>query len=283
MILDAHAHAWERWPYAPPVPDPAQRARAEQLLYEMDAGGVDQAIIICARIGENPGNVDYALNAAHRHAGRFVVFPDLECKWSAAFRTPGAAERLDLALSRWDFVGFAMYLDEAETGDWLTGEEGLALFEQAASARLIASLSVMPHQLPAVGRLAAAFPTLPILLHHFAFLGPRSAATPNGMALAEAASVHPNIFVKYSGMGNVAAPGQDYPYPELVDIPLQLHRHFGVGRLLWGSDYPVSRRHMTYLQTMRLAERHGPLASDELPLVMGGTLARLLRERVVAG
>jgi predicted TIM-barrel fold metal-dependent hydrolase len=54
--------------------------------------------------------------------------------------------------------------------------------------------------------LAKAFPTLPILLHHFAFLGPRSAATTNGLALVVAAASSPNIFIKYSGMGNIAAP-----------------------------------------------------------------------------
>ena len=31
MIVDAHCHVWERWPYQPPVPDPDARARAEQL------------------------------------------------------------------------------------------------------------------------------------------------------------------------------------------------------------------------------------------------------------
>jgi len=280
MILDSHCHAWEEWPYTPAVPDPGQRGRAEQLLYEMDANGVESAVIICARIGDNPRNVDYALDAAVRHAGRFVVFPDLECKWSAGFRTAGATARLGEALARWDFAGFTMYLDEAEDGSWLTDPEGMAFFARAAKARLIASLSAMPHQVPAVARLAAAFPGLPILLHHFAFLGPRSAGTPNGMELVLAAAAQPNIFIKYSGMGNVAAPGQDYPYPELADIPRRLHRQFGAERLLWGSDYPVSRRYMTYRQTMQLVERHGPLGEAGLPLVMGGNLARLLRERV---
>jgi predicted TIM-barrel fold metal-dependent hydrolase len=185
-------------------------------------------------------------------------------------------------MARWDFVGFTMYLHEAEDGAWLTSVDALAFFELATASRLAVSLSAMPHQLPAVTRLAAAFPSLPILLHHFAFLGPRSAATTNGMELVLAAAAHRNISVKYSGMGNVAAPEQDYPYPELAGIPPQLHRTFGPNRLVWGSDYPVSRKHMTYAQTMRLAERHGPLGAAELAPVMGGNIARLLEERVIA-
>ena len=281
MIVDAHVHVWENWPYLPEVPDPG-RARVEQLLHEMDANGVERSVIICARIGENASNVDYALEAAHRYQGRFTVFPDLECKWAADFRSTGAVGRLEKAMARWDFVGFTMYLDEAEDGSWLTNAEGLAFFELAAASRLIVSLSAMPHQMPAVMRLAAEFQSLPILLHHFAFLGPRSAATTNGMELVLAAAGHRNIFVKYSGMGNVAAPDQDYPYPELAGIPRQLHRTFGAHRLMWGSDYPVSRKHMTYTQTMRLAERHGPLGAAELAPVMGGNITRLLEERAIA-
>jgi L-fuconolactonase len=46
--------------------------------------------------------------------------------------------------------------------------------------------------------------------------------------------------------------------------------------MIWGSDYPVSRRHMTYRQTIWLLERHGPFQPDDLPLVFGGNLQRLL-------
>lgn len=276
MILDGHCHIWENWPYQPPVPDVAARARAEQLLYEMDANGVERAVVICARIGDNAGNVDYAFDAARRHGGRLVVFPDLECRWSADYRTRGARDRLAAALNRWQFAGFTMYLDESEDGTWLTGDEGLAFFDLAAERKLISSLSVMPHQLPAVIGLAEAFPTLPILLHHFAFLGPRSARTANGLELVLSASHCPNVFIKYSGMGNVAAPEHDYPYADLANIPRQLASAFGAGRMIWGSDYPVSRRHMTYHQTIRLLERHGPFLPKDLPLVFGGNLQRLL-------
>lgn len=276
MILDGHCHIWENWPYQPSVPDVTSRARAEQLLYEMDANGVERAVAICARIGDNAGNVDYAFDAARRHGGRLIVFPDLECKWSADYRMPGARDRLAAALGRWQFVGFTTYIDEADDGCWLNSDEGLAFFALAAKHKLIVSLSIMPHQAPAVIALAEALPALPILLHHFAFLGPRSAAIPNGLALVLDAARCPNIFIKYSGMGNVAAPEHDYPYADLANVPRQLASAFGAGRMIWGSDYPVSRRHMTYRQTLLFLERHGPFSPEDLPLVLGGNFQRLL-------
>ena len=60
MIIDSHTHAWEYWPYKPPVPDFESRGRVEQLLWEMDRNGVNKAVLVCARIDHNPENNDYA-------------------------------------------------------------------------------------------------------------------------------------------------------------------------------------------------------------------------------
>lgn len=280
MIVDAHCHVWEHWPYQPPVPDPG-RAGAEHLLYEMDANGVERAVLICAAIGDNSHNADYAFAAAARHQDRFTVFPDLECRWAPNYQSPGAARRLAAALDRWEFVGFTLYLDEAEDGSWLNGEDGSAFFALAATSRLILSLSMLPHQMPAVAQLAASQPTLPILCHHHAFLGPRTETTPNSLGLVTDAAVHQNIFVKLSGMGNVAAADDEYPYDKLRWIPEALRQAYGPDRLVWGSDYPVSRRHMTYKQTVAMTARHGPFTPAERTAVLGGTMARLLAQRQV--
>lgn len=278
MIVDAHVHVWQAWPYQPPVPDPRTRAQAEQVLHEMDRAGVERAVVICAAIGENPRNADYAFEAAERHAGRFVVFPDLECRWAPDFRQPGAVRRLEAALGRWPFCGFSTYLTEAEDGAWLTSEEGRAFFGLAAERGLIASLSVMPHQMPAVGTLAGLFPVLTLICHHMGHLGPRS-ATPNARALVTDLARHHNVLIKMSGVGNLAAPEDEYPYARLSWIAETLKQAFGSDRLVWGSDYPVSRRHMTYAQALSMTRRHAPLAPHEREKVLGGTMTRLLAER----
>ena len=66
MIVDSHTHAWEFWPYDPPVPDHEQRGLAENLLWEMDRVGVDQSVLVCARIDHNPGNNDYVADVVQR-------------------------------------------------------------------------------------------------------------------------------------------------------------------------------------------------------------------------
>jgi len=275
-LIDAHCHSWARWPYQPPVPDPDSRAAPERLLYEMDRHGVETAVLICAAIGDNADNFGHALAAAERYPGRFVVFPDIDCRWSATYRAPGGAERLATALERFAFRGFTYYLDDGDDGGWMVSPDGRALFGLAAERGLICSLSSMPHQMPAVVALAGLFPTLPMLVHHHGFLGPRSAATPDAPALVLAAAGRPNIFVKVSGMGNCAGPEDEFPYPALGWVPQALYRAFGPQRLIWGSDDPVSRRHMTYGQTLSMVTRHGPWSAVELPPILGGTMARLL-------
>ena len=276
MIIDSHCHVWEAWPYEPGNPHAAGRGRADQLLYEMDAHGVDRAVIICAGIGDNPGNIDYAFSVANANPGRFVVFPDIDCRWSADYHRPGAAARLEKTLSRWNFQGFTHYLDEGDDGSWLTSPEGQAFFGLATARRLIVSLSVLPHQMPAVIAVAERWPDLPILIHHFAFLGRLTSATQNARDLVLAAAACPNIHIKYSGLGNVAAPDQEYPYTPLAWIPTDIAAAFGAARILWGSDFPVSRKHMTYKQCIALLTRHGPFAAADRPAVLGGNMARLL-------
>jgi len=277
-VIDAHCHVWERWPYTPPVPDPQSRARLEQLLYEMDRAGVAHSVIVCAAIGDNPANTAYAFEAADRHPGRFTVFPDIECRWADSYHTPGAADRLRAAAARWPMRGFAHYLDEAEDAGWLTGEEGRAFFGAASELGLIASLSVLPHQMAGVRRLARTFPALRLICHHYAHLGPRWGRAADLVPQVTAAAAEPNIFVKLSGMGNVAGPDDEYPYASLHWITAAIIEAFGPDRLVWGSDYPVSRRHMTYAQTRALVERHAPLDEAARAGVMGGNMGRLLAD-----
>ena len=282
MTIDAHTHIWESWPYQPPVPDPQTRSRAEQLLFEMDQNDVERAVIICARIGDNPRNVDYAFEVAARYPGRLVVFPDLECRWAPDFRTPGAVQRLEQAMARWDLVCFTLYLDATEDGSWLTGPEGLPFLERAADRSLLLSLSALPHQMAAVGELADKLPGLQILLHHLAHLGDRHATSVDSDTAVIALANHANIHLKYSGMGNIMLPPHEFPYPDAQPRWVPMLMAFGPERIVWGSDYPVSRRYMTYRQTVSMLERHSPFPASTHQAILNDNMDRLLRGATAA-
>ena len=110
MIIDAHCHAWEHWPYRPVVPDPQTRGRAERLCWEMEQAGVQQAVLIAADIDHNPDNNAYTAACARASAGRLLAFPAVDCRWDARHHTRGADSRLREVARRFTHSGFTQNL-----------------------------------------------------------------------------------------------------------------------------------------------------------------------------
>ena len=280
MIVDSHCHAWTTWPYDTTVPDPESRGRIEQLLFEMDRNGVDVAVLICARIDHNPDNNEYVAAEAARHPDRIVQFPDVDCSWSPEYHTPGAADRLSAAVDRWSVSGFTHYVGETNDG-WLLSDEGQAFFAVAAERNLIASIAAGSAWFEDLAAVAAANPTLPILLHHQGLVravdGPDSA----DLRSLERLAAFPNIGVKVSGFYYGSAHWPEYPYLDQVAIFERIYRAFGANRLTWGSDYPVSPWvACTYAQTLEVVRRHCPFVSEaDLPQILGDTMWSLLQTR----
>ena len=278
MIIDAHCHAWATWPYQPPVPDRDTRGRIEQLLFEMEQNGVGRAVVICAGLEGSRDNNRYVHGEAQRFPGRFVAFADVDSRWLATHQTPGAAERLREAHKTFGLIGFTHYLREEDDGAWLLGKEGSAFLEFAAEANLILSIACVPHHMTVVERIAERYP-IPILCHHMARVR-ADASGRTGIAEILSAARRQNVYVKISGFGYSAGPGEVFPYPEQAWLVRCLYEFYGPNRLCWGSDYPVVRRFMTYAQSLDVARRHCAfMPAADRDLIFGGTMARLLQER----
>jgi predicted TIM-barrel fold metal-dependent hydrolase len=280
MILDSHCHAWTYWPYQPPVPDPTWRGRAEQLLHEMDGNGVDQALVVCTQIENNPDNNAYIADQVAQYPGRLHQLADLDSEWSQTYHTSGSADRLRQMAARWPLRGFTHYLRREEDGDWLNSEEGQKLFQAAAELGLIASLSCYPHQQSAIRRAAERFPQVPILCHHMGF--PRlgfGSLEENVQEILQSTRLS-NIYLKLSGFAYSAATAWEYPYPDVRWIVQAIYEHFGAQRLCWGSDYPVVRFAMTYRQSLEAFRSHCDFVNpDDQAWILGNTLAGLLFAR----
>lgn len=72
----------------------------------------------------------------------------------------------------------------------------------------------------------------------------------------------------------------DYPYKEIWPTLEAMIKNIGVNHLLWGTDMPFQNRFCTYTQSRKWIENHfSPhhgLAREELDLLMGDTVARIL-------
>jgi L-fuconolactonase len=277
MIIDSHTHAWAVWPYEPPVPDAPTRGSVEQLIYEMDLNGTDQAVIVSARIDHNSDNNDYGADAVRRYPGRLHQFADVDCVWMPEHHTPGAVQRLAATADRLPIKGFTHYVGATNDG-WLRSNEGMAFFRLAAERKLIASISMSPAWAADIGKIADANPGLVIMLHHMA--GIRAADARPSLEAIAALATRPNIFIKLSGFHYAAADdeGWNYPHPEGMWIAEGLYDAFGPKRLCWGSDFPALTRAMTYRQAVEIVRRHCRfLKPGDLDWIFGNTLDGLLR------
>lgn len=276
MIVDSHCHAWERWPYEPTVPDPGSRASVEQLLFEMDANGVDEATIVCAAIDHNPENNDYVARSISEHSDRLHQIADLDCRWSDTYHVPGAADRLRQLCDTYPIAGFTHYVREDDDG-WLTSDDGLAMFEVAAERGLLASVAAPPGWQRSLREVAERFESLPILCHHLAGIRPHAADVETSLREVLASASCPNILVKVSGFRYAAAADYDYPYADVEWVIRTLYESFGPRRLCWGSNYPVERPFTTYRQTIEVLRTHAPfIPAGDVELILGGTLGALL-------
>jgi L-fuconolactonase len=275
-IVDSHCHAWRRWPYPPLVPDEDSRGTVDQLLYEMDAHGVAQAVVVCAAIENNPDNVEYVAFARDRHPRRLHLVADVDCWWSSTYHRPGSAERLAALDDRYRLAGFTHYLSDRNDG-WLRTTEADELFAAAAERGLIVSLGASPAWQADLRVIADRHPSVPVLCHSLAGLRTGDAGAKAEIAEVIASAAVANIYVKAAGFHYSAARGWDYPWPDAISFLAELCNAYGAERLCWGSDFPASTRFCTFRQSLEVVRCHCPfLNAGELRLVLGETLLRLL-------
>src|SRR5216684_610687 len=280
MIVDAHCHAWRYWPYEPPVPDPFSRPAVEQLLFEMDQCGVQEAVLVAARIDHNPDNNDYVAYCVRRFPDRLYQFADVDCMWTSTYHTPGAADRLAEAVRTFALRGFTHYVDADDDGAWFLSDDGQAFLSTAARLNQIVSIHLPVHLQPTLRRLAQQFSETPFVCHHMAY--PVTEQGPNGAALKEivASAKVPNIHIKLSGFHYAAPVGWEYPHTPSMYIVRALYESYGPERLHWGSDYPVVRWAMTYRQALEVIRTHcsAIIPAGDMERVLGGSLHDLLQK-----
>jgi L-fuconolactonase len=279
LILDSHCHAWRLWPYPPLVPDETSRGTVQQLIYEMDVHGVQQAAVVCAGIENNRDNVDYVAFARDRYRGRIHVLADLDCQWHATYHTPGSADRLRKLDDQYGLLGFTHYVTEHNDG-WLASEEAEAVFAVAAERNLLVSLAASPAWQADLRKLARRHPTVPVLCHHLGGISTDGAPGDGGLEEVVASAACPNILIKVSGFHYASKLGWEYPWPSAVSALRQIFDAYGPRRLCWGSDFPASTRYCTYRQSLEVLRLHCEfLTPADRQSVLGRSFQQVIETR----
>jgi L-fuconolactonase len=263
-IVDSQVHVWGA--DTPDRPWPARgRAHrdnplgAEELLGEMDAAGVERAVIVPPS-WEGDRN-DLALAAARAHPDRFAVMGRLDAE------APGAAELVAGWKEQPGMLGLRFLFHSpvlreplfAGRIDWVWGA--------AERAGLPVMLLLHHHDMDRVASIARQNPGLKLAIDHLGLVsGEKDAHAFRGLESLLALARYPNISVKASALPCYT--NEAYPFRGLQPYLRRVVDAFGPRRIFWGTD--LSRLPCSYGQAIAMFTQEIPwLTEGDKEWIMG--------------
>ncbi|MFG2543842.1 amidohydrolase family protein [Streptomyces sp. NPDC048594] len=239
-VIDAHHHLWDlavrdqAWLDGPGLAPLRRSFVPADLAAAAGAAGVTATVLVeTVNVAEETPEL-LSLAAQSDLIGAVVGWTDLTA--------PDVADALDAlrSLPGGDFLrGIRHQIQGEPDPDWLTRPEVLRGLRAVAGAGLVYDLVVLPHQLPAAARAAAAVPGLTFVLDHLGKPPIASGALePWAGRVRELASL-PNTVCKLSGMVT-EADWSSWTADDLRPYADTVIDAFGPRRLMFGSDWPVS-------------------------------------------
>jgi predicted TIM-barrel fold metal-dependent hydrolase len=260
-IVDAQVHIWSS---GTPLAHHRQVSRltAEEMLAEMDAAGVDAALIH-PPVSWDPDANAFALAAAQRYPKRFAVLGQLPLD------QPESRIQIDGWRRQPGMMGLRYALMRPEEQNWHI--DGTMDWLWPAAERAGVPIATMAWRfLPVFKSIAERHPALRLIIDHcgLARWAKDATAFDNLDELLPLARL-PNVAVKATG-----APGyssEPYPFRNLHDGLRRIYDAFGPRRFFWGTD--ITRMPCTYRQCVTFFTEALPwLSGADLELVMGRAL-----------
>ncbi|MBO2465408.1 amidohydrolase family protein [Actinomadura sp. LCR2-06] len=171
-------------------------------------------------------------------------------------------------------VGIRHQVQAEPDPEWLLRPDVARGLAAVAAAGLVYDLVVVPHQLPACAKAAAAHPELTFVLDHLGKPGIAAREPRPWAAELRALAALPNTTAKLSGLVT-EADWEGWTSADLRPYTEEALEAFGPDRLMFGSDWPVCRLAASYetvLETARELTRH--LSPTERAAVFSGTALR---------
>jgi len=258
LVVDTHTHAWgapsvkHPWVNGPLVEkylsqfsvDPVYSA--DKLLADMDATGVDEAVVIGYPIYEWTDNA-YAVEVVResdRLYGIVMVDPFADRTHDTLRELMSVDGILGVRLGAicpydrmWEtFDASVTWLEEAI--------EREAFFEAARETDAIVQILAHVDQLDQALDLVETYPELTYLFDHFAHAKPNVPPEDGPFAQFSDLAEHSTVAVKVSEIVHRSREG--YPYEDMQDHVRWFVDTFGRERAIWGSDFPNVSDEATY-------------------------------------
>jgi predicted TIM-barrel fold metal-dependent hydrolase len=259
LIVDAQVHIWANHKPTNANHRQVETYSADDLLAEMDEGGV-HAAVIHPPASWDPDSNELAVEAARRHPDRLAILGNFPLD------DPASRGRVDGWKRRPGMLGLRFALLQPHQRTWPTDGTMDWLWPAAERAGLPIALLAATY-LPTVGQIAERHPRLKLIVDH---LG-RPSGTKDDAAWANlpemlALARHPNVAIKATGAPSYSS--APYPYRNIHDHLRRIHDAFGPARMFWGTD--ITRMPCPWRQCVTLFTEELPwLRGRDLELVMG--------------
>ena len=279
--VDAHVHILtklsDEFPREVGGLAPADReGTAEQLLQEMEAAGIDRAVLIDMG-GTAIEHHNYVTHCVKKWPGRFAATGLIDLS------DPDPPERLRELVEATGIKGIrlgSLGAPDASRPEDLTA---YGLFQCAEELGLNINIYGRGDQVSCIEMLARAFPRVNVSLDHLGFLPstsmrvdrwgrpwfPDEPTPPPTHARVLELAQYPNVYVKVSG--EYAFSKRPYPYEDMTPVVEQVYRAYGPERMMWCTDFPWIVEEPGYEKLADLLDIHLPaLTPSERELIMGG-------------
>lgn len=284
-VVDGHLHLFRKVTAEYPrttydvMAEADREELAERLIVAMDSAGVDHAVVV--PLSKEDGYLhDVLAGFPGQFAGIGIFDHD----------RPDDVTALEARVAVTPWQGLRFFGLRAVDGSTPDSLDCFPILQWMADRGFVVWFYGDLGQIRALDLVMRRLPALKVVLNHMAFLPdihaemrvdayrrPRFdvALPPPGLTEVERlAADHANLHVHFSG--HYAFSNEPYPYRDLADVAVRLHRAFGANRMLMASDWPWTEIEPGYAQVLGLVDQLLPrLTTDERDAIRGTTAARL--------
>ncbi len=269
-LIDAHQHFWNLGSVAYPWLRPEhgvlyRNFTPQELEPQLQAAGIAGTVLVQAANGFEDTRA--MLELSDRFSWIKAVVG-----WIPLTEPVIATRALEVLSSHPKFRGVRHLIHDEPDADYLLKPEVLETLEILANRGLTFDVvSVLARHLELVPIVAANIPKLKMVIDHLSKPPIKVGGWQPWADLLKAASQHPNVYAKISGL-NTAADWQSWNASHLEPYVAHALECFGANRLMFGSDYPVALLAGDYAkvwsETNQLLER---ITAVQKAQILGGT------------
>jgi len=254
QLVDAHVHVWKRdprFPFAQDAHVPDEDASVEMLLDLMQDNAVSRTVLI--QVIHYRWDNRYLADVLKRYPRYFRGV----CRVNP--EDPTAPDQLSRLTEEQGFHGVRLSPAGTAEGDWIRGPLMPPLWRRCAALRVPMTILAPVSRLTDLVPLIEQNPELIVVIDHMADC---PLDRPDRLAVLLSLARYPRVFVKISHMWSLSK--QPYPYADAAQQVKDLYNTFGASRLMWGTDWPICLKQLSYQSAVTLFRDHlGFLPADE--------------------